>query len=203
MSPPSLVDKNFRGKFVEHQKRAASSVNLAALGKVQLVRFLDDLPQHEQDDSSQVARPERAKEVDAVGIYETSRPSPSPTVSASSSADGNGAFPALTRTKSQLSVLIDKERRYSTGLSASPENERHQNRTGRSLNVGADDEKSTAAIDGEATPKDEEKEDELLVMARKGSCGLTRDPDQPFRAAAKKGLWRDGTDGPQSPPPLF
>lgn len=199
-----LVDKNFRGKFVENQKRAASSVNLSALGKSQSVRFLDDLPQQSRRLAGRSVDTEEPEAEEAVGNAEFSQLSPALATSAAGTYDECDAISALPRTKSQLSMLIDKQRRYSAGANTSPEYSKQHGQSSSLQNIdgsdeGDDDEK-------EAGSEDSGKENELLLMALKDKRGMARDPDQPFRAAAKKGLWRggdDGSDGPQSPPPIF
>ncbi len=199
--PPSwLVDKNFRGRFVEHQKRATSSINLAALGKTQSVRFLDEMPEHRR----LIAKGNRTHEIITQGgeLVEVAGGSPPPSASAaieeeddddaSDTDDDDG--PALPRTKSQLSMLIDKERKYSASTNLGLEPTKQENRYGRDKSNAKDD--------------DGEEENELLVMARRDNKGKATDPDQPFKAAAKKGLWKGGGDDDdigrsRSPPPVF
>lgn len=108
--------------------------------------------------------------------------------------DDDNDEPALPRTKSQLSMLIDKERKYSGSTNLGPETSRQENRPNKD----------------EGEKDDEDEENELLVMARRDKKGKAKDPDQPFRAAAEKGLWRsgggfrdDGGDGSRSPPGVF
>lgn len=166
---------------MENQKRATSSVNLAALGKSQSVRFLDELPEHARTAAKGKAR------ADKFDIDEDSEPgSPlaaSPAIEESEDEDQ----PALPRTKSQLSMLIDKERKYSGGINIGSEPPKRGNRKGDSAEKKEDD--------GE--------DNELLMMARRDKKGKPKDPDQPFKAAAQKGLWKGGGGGPGSPPPIF
>ncbi len=194
-----LVDKNFRGRFVEHQKRATSSINLAALGKTQSVRFLDEMPEHRRA----VAK---GKTKDAIipqedELVEVAERSPPPSASAAVEEEGDDTSdasdddePALPRTKSQLSMLIDKERKYSGGTNLGPERAKQENRYLKDKSNTQDN--------------DEEEENELLVMARRDKKGKPKDPDQPFKAAAKKGLWKGGCGDDdlsrsRSPPPVF
>lgn len=206
------MDKNFRGKFVEDQKRATSSINLAALGRSQSVRFLDEMPEQRKTASK---GKEKAEEVGSGGNPGEGRAGPSPPLassevieeedddndddeeSESEEEDGDGDdndMPALPRTKSQLSMLIDKERKYSGSTNLGPEPSRRENRPSQ----------------GEGEKDDEDEENELLVMARRDQKGKAKDPDQPFRAAAEKGLLKsssgfrdDGGEGSKSPPALF
>jgi len=196
-----LVDKNFRGKFVENLQRATSSVNLAALGKSQSVRFLDEMPEYKKHAGQGQARTD---EVTSEEAGQVGRPERSPPAAASSAIeeeedeedddddDDDDGMPALPRTKSQLSMLIDKERKYSGSTNLGPEPPRQENRPGK------DDKERD----------DQGEENELLVMAHRDKTGKAKDPDQPFKAAAKKGLWRggsedDGGGGTRSPPPVF
>jgi hypothetical protein len=198
-----LVDKNFRGKFVENQHRATSSINLAALGKSQSVRFLDEMPEHQKLAGKGKAR---AQEGGPERVAIVGRPPRSPPQAASSAIeddddddgeddDDDDDMPPLPRTKSQLSVLIDKERKYSGSTNLGPEKPR------RAAGPGKDDK--------DTNDDDEEEENELLTMARRDKKGKPGDPDRPFKAAAKKGLWRggmsgdDGGDGSKSPPAMF
>jgi hypothetical protein len=198
------VDKNFRHKFVEHQKRANSSINLAALGKSQSVRFLDEMPEYRKNAGKGKAL---AKEADS-----EEGPNRSPPASASEAIEEEESddddddesddesddddMPALPRTKSQLSMLIDKERKYSGGVNLGPEGSRLGNRAGKS---------------GKERSNDEE-ENELLVMARRDKKGRPEDPDHPFKEAARKGFLMGAGGGgggssdeeeSRSPPPVF
>jgi hypothetical protein len=197
-----LVDKNFRHKFVEHQKRANSSINLAALGKSQSVRFLDEMPEYRKTVGK--------GKVQAKAAGSEEGPNRSPPASASeaieeeeSSSDDESDdesddddMPALPRTKSQLSMLIDKERKYSGGMNLGPETSRQDTR---------------AVKNSKEKGKDDEEENELLMMARRDKKGRPEDPDRPFKEAARKGFLvgaggRAGSSdggGSRSPPPVF
>jgi hypothetical protein len=185
-----LVDKNFRGKFVENQKRATSSINLSDLGKSQSVRFLDELSEHQRaagkGETKTVEMPRNVP--DMVG---RSEPSPVSTASRATEEAADDDTPALPRTKSQLSMLINKERKHSGSADLGPKSSTQENqRTSDKGNI----------------EDDEEEENELLLMARRDKKGKAKDPDQPFRAAARKGFGRDSSDdgnGPRSPPPVF
>ncbi|ERF73100.1 hypothetical protein EPUS_06561 [Endocarpon pusillum Z07020] len=200
-----LVDKNFRGKFVENQKRATSSINLAALGKGQSVRFLDEMPEHrksaakgkarmEEDDDDE-EEDEREEEVEASKSAERSPPSAATAAIAEDDDEDEDDMPTLPRTKSQLSMLIDKERKYSGSANLGPQLPKQDNR-------GRKNEKEN---------NEDVEENELLVMARADKKGKAKDPDQPFKAAAKKGFLRSGgggggdggAGGSGSPPPVF
>lgn len=205
-----LVDKNFRGKFVEEQKRATSSVNLAALGKSQSVRFLDEMPEHRKRAEKNVAKA-KAGETGRDERPKQSRGGGGPQLPSSMAIgedsedeaddddeeeeedtddDDDGSMPALPRTKSQLSVLIDKERQHRGNVNLGPETPRQENRPGKE----------------DQDKHDKQEENELLVMARRDRKLIAEDPDQPFKAAAKKGLLTGGSKGgdtPGSPPPVF
>ena len=198
------MDKNFRHKFVEHQKRANSSINLAALGKSQSVRFLDEMPEYRKTAGK--------GKVQAKAAGSEEGPNRSPPASASEAIeeeesssddesdddddDDDDDMPALPRTKSQLSMLIDKERKYSGGMNLGPEASRQGTR---------------AAKSSKEKGKEDEEENELLVMARREKKGRPEDPDHPFKEAARKGFLvgagggagsSDG-EGSRSPPPVF
>lgn len=190
-----LVDKDFRGKFVEHQQRVNSAVNLAGLSKSHSVRFLDELPEHEQ--AGRLKGKGKAPEVYSASPAEVDDPQAGSAVVSSEDEDD---MPALPRTKSQLSILIDKERKMSGSTNLGPDPARQENRRRRGM---------TQDDEGEETA-----ENELLIMARKDRRGpitdkgkVAVDPDQPFRAAAKKGLLGSAIisprDGSRSPPPVF
>lgn len=183
---------------MENQKRATSSINLAALGKSQSVRFLDEMPEHRNCANKGKARAEEVSP-DKTGPLGRSERSPPPATSsaieeeADEEDDDDAETPALPRTKSQLSMLIDKERKYSGSANLVSEPSRQEDRHGK----------------GDQGKEDEEEENELLIMGRRDKKGKPKDPDQPFRAAAKKGLWKGGrgdddlTGGLGSPPPVF
>ncbi|KAF7514461.1 hypothetical protein GJ744_000231 [Endocarpon pusillum] len=200
-----LVDKNFRGKFVENQKRANSSINLAALGKGQSVRFLDEMPEHrksaakgkarvEEDDDDEEEDEQEEQEVETSKSAERSPPSAATAAIAEDDDEDEDDMPTLPRTKSQLSMLIDKERKYSGSANLGPKLPKQDNR-------GKKNEKENG---------EDVEENELLVMARADKKGKAKDPDQPFKAAAKKGFLRSGggdgdggAGGSGSPPPVF
>lgn len=117
-----LVDKDFRGKFVENQKRNASSINLAALGRSQSVRFLDELPEHQRPAGDGKTGPLEG-DPESSGSGGRAQLSAPWTLSSAIEGEESGnhdATWALPRTKSQLSMLIDKERKYSGSTNLGP-----------------------------------------------------------------------------------
>lgn len=122
-SKPSswLVDKNFRDRFAEHQKRAASHSNLQSLAKSSSVRFMDELPERtkgkqrysEIDTHGNVIRDEMQKE-------ESARRTDEESGQEDIAVDDEGGSPGLPRTKSQLSMMIQHERRVSGNLPPEP-----------------------------------------------------------------------------------
>lgn len=170
---------------------------MAALGKSQSVRFLDELSEQKRPLGKGKMRaeevgPENSRMVEGADC----RPQPvDHMVAEDEECSDRDEKVALPRTKSQLSMLIDRERKYSEKTNLGP-NAPNQ------LGANNQAEKNSEA----------EEENELLMMARRDKKGNARDPDQPFRAAAQKGLWKgsglddDNSDigiGPGSPPPVF
>lgn len=149
----------------------------AAKGKARVEENDDD----EEEDEAEVE-------------VETSKPAERSPPSAAISEDDEDEddMPILPRTKSQLSMLIDKERKYSGSANLGPTLPKQDNR-------GKKNEKENS---------EDVEENELLVMARGDKKGKAKDPDQPFKAAAKKGFLRSGggdggAGGSGSPPPVF
>ena len=174
-----LVDTNFRGKFVENQKRTASHTNLSSLGRSKsTVRFLDELPERPKKENEPAGATLNAA-LRQSGVPSTGKPniSAQEEEEANSSQDDDG-YDAnesddnvpLPRTKSQLSVMIAHERRksesYELGNSsmqldqrppkAGPESCKKDEREGE---------------EGEEE-EEEEEEDELVMMGRRD--GVTK-----------------------------
>ncbi|KIX09459.1 uncharacterized protein Z518_00539 [Rhinocladiella mackenziei CBS 650.93] len=150
-----LVDRDFRGKFVETQKKLASSSNLAGLGRMKktgsVVRFADEIPQELRKGKEKETRPPLQDE--------NTRPLRSrPTVvSDVVSDDSSSDEMELPRTKSQLSLLI-KHKRDETG----------------SRDLGREETTPDPKGKGKAKAKAKakSKEEELLSMARRD--GVTK-----------------------------
>ena len=134
-------------------------------------------------------------ESEMVGRPKESLPSAAPSVKGE---EDDAEMPALPRTKSQLSMLIDKQRTYSGVTHLGPEHPGQANQPKKEDDREDDRE------------NDDDEENELLLMARRDKKGKPKDPDQPFRAAAKKGfrigrgsgLGGEGEEG-SSPSPVF
>ena len=144
----------------------------------------------EDDDDEEEDK--REEEVETNQSPERSPPSAATAAIAEDDDEDEDDMPALPRTKSQLSMLIDKERKYSGSANLGPALSKQDNR-------GKKNEKENG---------EDEEENELLVMAGADKKGKAKDPDRPFKAAAKKGLLRSGggdggAGGSGSPSPVF
>lgn len=104
-----LVDKNFRGKFVDSRRNATSQTNLAGLGKNLSVRFLDQLPQQKPGDSSSEKISDQGTDFGTQG--KTTMGVSDGLAIATPSALQESQQDALPRTKSHLSIMVDLERR--------------------------------------------------------------------------------------------
>ena len=115
-----LVDKNFRVNFVENQKQAASHTNLAKLGRIgSTVRFVDEVLGSAKGKEPVRRLPleieQEVKRDDNGGVVSEKHYAFSlspPTVLADDSKEETGPIP---RSKSQLSMMIEQERRMSGG----------------------------------------------------------------------------------------
>jgi len=183
-TPGSLVDPDFRGKFVENQKKIASSTNLAAMGRMRktgsVVRFADEMPQDLR----------KGKEREQLPSVED-EPSPPPHTPGSEaiedgSSNDESAFeirPRLPRTQSQLSLMIKEKRKESGGENMAP--------------LPAVRRPSTKGNG----PKLKEKEEELLQMGRRDGvtkAGGVRVPKQHRVSESLKHGYESS-----SPPPIF
>ena len=116
-----LVDKNFRDKFAEHQKRASSHTNIPNLVKSSSVRFMDELPERSKGK-------QRYSEVDTYGnVVRSEMQQEGSSRQEEGGSDGEVAVDdeavspsVLPRTKSQLSMMIDRQRRLSGSLGPDP-----------------------------------------------------------------------------------
>ncbi|EXJ78455.1 hypothetical protein A1O1_08855 [Capronia coronata CBS 617.96] len=155
----ALVDRGFRGKFVETQKQLSSSASLAPLGRIRktgsVVRFADEIPQDIgkgkekemlHDDRTGPARLRSSLASDALTDEDDS---------------SENEHVGLSRTKSQLSLLIRKKRGETGSQDIGPET-----RSPSSEDRGKSSEK------GKGKDNAQSKEDELLSMGHRG--GVTK-----------------------------
>jgi hypothetical protein len=209
MDPPStaatsqqpsswLVDTNFRSRFVENQNRGASSTNLLSLGKSKsTVRFADQLPGRRAtsgafDTQTTAPAPNAAR--DAAITNAQARPRRGSGAIADDDEDDEEDIVPLPRTKSQLSMMIDHERRKSGTHELRPSPLQQEVRKG-------------CGDDTPSKPKDDEDDgdDDLLTMGRKD--GVTRAGAISSKARGKQKMTSKGGDKfrYQSPPtpPLY
>jgi len=154
-----LVEPDFRGKFIENQKRIASSTNLAAAGRLgksgSMVRFADDKPERDKERQallvgegdcrkSQSEQPARI-----IGPRGTSTDSQ---VFEDDNNDKDNERKELPRTKSQLSLLIESQRKQNGRPAARQQEPKAKERA--------------------ASLESREDEDELIMMGRRE--GVTR-----------------------------
>lgn len=190
----SLVDPDFRKQFVE--ARSHSQINLAAAGSKMrktgsVVRFAEDLPDlgKGKGKESTMALGRRGSGAEARrSSLSLNTPAIDDTEEGDSDEDGVSMLP---RTKSQLSMAIEKRRR-----------------TSASQNLGSNPDEGTtqskAKGKGKAKDTDKEKEDtedELLKMGRKDGVTKAGGPRsrQPLRATPPSHQrYRSPT-----PPPIF
>lgn len=149
-----LVNRDFRGKFAETQKKLTSSTNLAALGRMRktgsVVRFADEVPPDLRKGKERESQPD-----DDVGPSRLRSSLPGGALSdGEDSSDNDKDNRGLPRTKSQLSLLI-KKKREETG---SRDIGSHETGRGRGMDQSHEDTNS--------------KEEELLLMARRD--GVTK-----------------------------
>ncbi|KAJ4546414.1 hypothetical protein HRR77_004945 [Exophiala dermatitidis] len=156
-SPPAssgLVDRDFRGRFVETQKKLASSTNLAALGRIKktgsVVRFADEIPHDLRKGKEKEIPPD-----DSAGPSRL-KSSLSSRVHANDD-DSHTENVGLPRTKSQLSLLI-KQERDATGS--------HE------LGPGAGPTNRNVKSKGKEKENTRSNEQELLSMGQQG--GVTK-----------------------------
>lgn len=159
-----LVDRGFRGKFVETQKKLGSSTNLAALGRMKktgsVVRFADEIPQELRKGKEKEILPPAGDENAGPSRLRTSMTSEAISDDdddddEDNDNDSSDDDTGLPRTKSQLSLMI-KNKRDETGSSdLGPETQAHEMK-------GKEKEKQKA----------KSKEEELLSMGRRD--GVTK-----------------------------
>jgi hypothetical protein len=209
MGPPStaatsqqpsswLVDNNFRSRFVENQSRGASTTNLSGLGKSKsTVRFADQLPGRRATSGAvdtQVAAPAPNATRSAATTKAQTRPRRNSGAIADDDDDEEDIVP-LPRTKSQLSMMIEQERRKSGTHELRPSPLQQEVRKG----VGD----ATASKPGDNDNDD--GDDNLLMMGRKD--GVTKAGAIGNKARGKQKASPRGSDKfqYQSPPtpPLY
>jgi hypothetical protein len=117
-----LVEPDFRDKFIENQKRIASSTNLAAAGRLgksgSMVRFADDKPDYLKRDKVRQALLVGEGDCRRSQSEQPARNTNPHRTSTNSQVfeDDNGKDnerEELLRTKSQLSLLIESQRKQS------------------------------------------------------------------------------------------
>ncbi|KAK5192844.1 hypothetical protein LTR99_010278 [Exophiala xenobiotica] len=180
-----LVERDFRGKFVEARKRLSSFTNLPALSRMSksksVVRFADEIPQDEdKGKGKETASNFPVENVDPSALQ------PSMPGSASTSGDDESSDEAveLTRTKSQLSLLI-KHKREQTG----------------SLDLGPEERFGETSGKPKEKDKAKSKEEDLLSMGRKN--GVTKAGGVQVPASQRVTGDDPGRFSPSSPEPLF
>ncbi|EXJ81153.1 hypothetical protein A1O3_07443 [Capronia epimyces CBS 606.96] len=167
LTSSDLVERDFRGKFVETQKKLTSSTNLAALGRMKktgsVVRFADEIPQDWRKGKEKATLAD-----DSMGPsrLRSSFASSALTDEENSSDDDNVRLP---RTKSQLSLLI-KQKRDETGSQDLGPEAKAQGRGGQDEGKNNDEGKGKGKGKGKENTKS--KEEELLSMGRRG--GVTK-----------------------------
>ena len=197
-----LVDTNFRGKFVENQKRTTSTTNLSSLGRSKsTVRFLDELPERpkKENEPSGAKSPPSSRRGGMLSTENTSFPAEEEEAISNQDDEDYDANEtddnvSLPRTKSQLSLMIAHERRKSGSyeLGNSPVKSEQQPLQGR--------QRSSRKGNGK-----EEDEDELVMMGRRD--GGTKARGVTSSAKGKNRMSPRGSEevGYQSPPtpPLY
>ncbi|KIW16729.1 hypothetical protein PV08_03918 [Exophiala spinifera] len=180
-----LVERDFRGKFVEAQKRLNSFTNLPVLMRMpknkSVVRFVDENPSDEGKGKGKAILAESPEaSMGAPSLWSSIHASPSASDDEGSSDDAV----ELPRTKSQLSMLI-KHKRAQTG----------------SQDLGP----AISLVEPSARARDKDKgkakEEELLSMARRD--GVTKAGGVQVPASHRISGDDPGYLSPSSPEPLF
>ncbi|ETI23775.1 hypothetical protein G647_05581 [Cladophialophora carrionii CBS 160.54] len=155
-----LVHPDFRGKFVENQKKLASFTNLPGLARMRrpgsIVRFADELPQVEPDKSKDREQPSSPLREENVGRSRLRTSMASAAISDDGDSDSSSSPMELPRTKSQLSLLINSKRSETGSSDIGPPAQAHESK----------------GKDNEARQKARSKEQELLSMGRRD--GVTK-----------------------------
>ena len=184
---------------MENQIRGTSSTNLAALGKSRsTVRFADQLPGRRatsgvSDTQATAAAPNAAREAATTTVQ--ARPRRGSGAIADDDDDDEEDIVPLPRTKSQLSMMIEHERRRSGTHELRPSPLQQEVRKGPG--------KNTAPKRDDNDEDDED--DDLLTMGRKD--GVTKAGAISTKARGKQKMSTKGSDNfrYQSPPtpPLY
>lgn len=184
-----LVDPDFRGKFVETQKKLASSTNLAGLGRMRrpgsIVRFADEIPREELSKGKERDEPISPQREENLGPSRLRTSMASEAISDSSDSDSSSDHMELPRSKSQLSLLI-KNKRSETGSS----------------DIGPPQTQEAKAKEKEAREKAKSKEQELLSMGRRDGVTKAGGIQVPKQQRVSE-LDDPGSLSPSSPEPLF
>ncbi|EXJ62363.1 hypothetical protein A1O7_02797 [Cladophialophora yegresii CBS 114405] len=185
-----LVHRDFRGKFVETQKKLASSTNLTSLGRMRrpgsIVRFADELPQVDPDKSKEREQPTSPLREENLGPSRLRTSMASAAISDDTDSDSSSSPMELPRTKSQLSLLINN-RRSETGSSDIGPAAQVQESKGK---------------DNDARQKARSKEQELLSMGRRDGVTKAGGVQVPRQQRVSE-LEDPGYQSPSSPEPLF
>ncbi len=191
-----IVDRDFRGRFVENQRKLASATNLAGMGRMKktgsIVRFADEVPQdlrkgkekeilpHLQDEN---VGPSRMRPGSAGSVFSHGDDYAEDADADVDDKDSSNDEMALPRVKSHLSLLI-KHKRDETG----------------SRDLGPEPISSTSKEKGKETAKSQE--DELLSMAHRD--GVTKAGGVQVPKSLRISQHDDpGYMSPSSPEPLF
>ncbi len=180
-----LVERDFRGKFVEARKRLSSFTNLPALSRMSktksVVRFADDSPQDDDKGKGKEAPSKFPGENVDPSALQPSMPGSS---SASDDEESSDDAVELPRTKSQLSLLI-KHKREETG----------------SLDLGPEARSGETSGKSKEKDKAKSKEEDLLSMGRRN--GVTKAGGVQVPASQRVTGDDPGRFSPSSPEPLF
>ncbi|OAL20736.1 hypothetical protein AYO22_08745 [Fonsecaea multimorphosa] len=189
-SSGELVEPDFRGRFVETQKKMASSTNLAGLNRIKktgsVVRFADELPQELRKGKEREKEAMSPVRDENLGSSRLRTSMSSQAVSDDANDDDSSLENMqLPRTKSQLSLLI-QNRRDETGSS----------------DIGPETESQDPKGKGKEKEKAQSKEEELLSMGRRD--GVTKAGGIQVRKQHRISEIEDpGYMSPSSPEPLF
>ncbi|EXJ66111.1 uncharacterized protein A1O5_10726 [Cladophialophora psammophila CBS 110553] len=185
-----LVDPDFRGKFVETQKKLVSSTNLAGLNRIKktgsVVRFADEVPldvRKGKEREKEAMSPLRDENIGSSRLW---RSMSSDTVSDDADDDDSSLENMqLPRTKSHLSLLI-QNRRDQTGSS----------------DIGPATESRDSSGKEKEKEKAKSKEEELLSMGRRDGVTKAGGVQVPKQHRISE-LEDPGYMSPSSPEPLF
>ncbi|OAL33342.1 hypothetical protein AYO20_07353 [Fonsecaea nubica] len=189
-SSGELVEPDFRGKFVETQKKLVSSTNLAGLNRIKktgsVVRFADELPQELRKGKEREKEATIPTRDEAPGSSRLRRSISSEAVSDDADDDDSSLENMqLPRTKSQLSLLIQTKRDETGSSDIGPAGEPENNK-------GKE----------QAKEKAQSREEDLLSMGRRD--GVTKAGGVQGRKQHRISETEDpGYFSPSSPEPLF